>query len=146
MSKKPAPMGSGEAIFGSVFGVLFMLYWTGGVIKRRGPLLMVAIGVMMLAVMIKGLFDNIKAYRRRKKEMDFYGQTVYTDTSASNADPWDSRYTQETQQTFSGKLGDIYQYTDREGNIYCPYCGVKIAHDFEYCPKCGRKLPFEINY
>ena len=24
---------------------------------------------------------------------------------------------------------------------YCPYCGNKLAKDFEYCPSCGKKIP-----
>jgi len=144
MSKKPAPVGSLESVFGAVFGVVFMLFWTGGVIKRRGPLIMIIIGSFMLFTMIKALFDSIKAYRKRKKDLDFYGETGYTDTvDYGRTDPWENNYTADTQQRdFSGQLGDIYQYTAADGTIYCPYCGVKIAHDFEFCPHCGKKLPF----
>ena len=26
-------------------------------------------------------------------------------------------------------------------NKFCPYCGTRIAVDFEYCNNCGKKLP-----
>ncbi len=144
MSKKTAPMGSPDAIFGAAFGVVFMLYWTGSVIKRRGPLIMTAFGVFGLLTITKGLIDNIKAYRRRKREMDFYGESSYTGAGDYNRqDPWEAGYSKNTQESeFSGQLGDIHQYTAADGTIYCPYCGVKIAHDFEFCPHCGKKLPF----
>ena len=150
MSKKTVTPGTLESVFGSAFGLAFTTYWTWGVYNRGGPLFMVGIGALLVLTTLKGFFDSIKAFRKRRRDLQFYGEEKYTENvDYSRKDPWESGYGSETgkQETvFSGKLGDIYQYTDREGNIYCPYCGVKIAHDFEYCPKCGRKLPFQTNY
>ena len=141
-----APVGSLSAIFGSLFGIGFLIFWTAGVARSGGPLIMVAIGVFCLVVTVKGLFDDIAAYRKRKMHEDFYGSSVYPyeDIYGENSTAADSGRDYDT--AFSSSLADVYQYTDAEGNIYCPYCGVKIAHDFEFCPKCGKKLPFNINY
>ena len=136
-----APPGSTESILGSLFGVAFTLYWTAGVIKAKAPVIMVAVGVFCIAVTTRGFVDSIIRYRKRKQNEDFYGSSAYPyEEIYGEPDTKDNVAGQGT--VFSGKLEDVYRYTDRDGNIYCPYCGIKIAHDFEYCPKCGRKLPF----
>ena len=102
---------------------------------------MVAVGVFCIAVTTRGFVDSIIRYRKRKQNEDFYGSSAYPyEEIYGEPDTKDNVAGQGT--VFSGKLEDVYRYTDRDGNIYCPYCGIKIAHDFEYCPKCGRKLPF----
>ena len=59
--------------------------------------------------------------------------------STEEPDPWNQRYSQAYDYT---EPEYNYDVQDGESTIYCPYCGVKLAPDFEYCPKCGKKLPF----
>ncbi|MBQ3588503.1 MAG: zinc ribbon domain-containing protein [Oscillospiraceae bacterium] len=147
-NKNTAPPGSMQAVIGSAMGVIFIIFWTYTAVSAGAPFIFPLFGAFGLYTTGSAFIKSVKEYRIRKQQEMFYSGDLYTETDyGRRADPWEKGYSSRQEEpVFSGQLGDIYQYTDSEGNIYCPYCGVKVAHDFEYCPKCGKKLPFEINY
>lgn len=36
---------------------------------------------------------------------------------------------------------DEPRFPGAEENRYCPYCGRRVAEDYEFCNTCGKKLP-----
>jgi len=69
----------------------------------------------------------------------FIGMGVYNliyHKRNAEADPEDRDSLLEIVDTQSELSGDATQSA-----AYCPWCGEKLAEDYQYCPKCGRKLP-----
>ena len=141
MNRKPDPMNDVISILRSFLPVVFMVFWTVTAVQAGAPVIFAVMGTGFLLLTVLTRIQNIRKIRQRRRDEDLYGSSAYPydDGAETSAGEY---YQDSDKPKFSGRLGDIYQYTDAEGNIYCPYCGVKIAHDFEYCPHCGKKLPF----
>ncbi|MBQ8604383.1 MAG: zinc ribbon domain-containing protein [Oscillospiraceae bacterium] len=143
MNKKPDPINDAIAILASFLPVVFMVFWTAMTVQFGAPLLFPVIGTGFLLLTLLSRIQNIRKIRERRQNEDYYGSSAYPGGYDSATDTRENEYYQDfATPSFSGELGDISMYTDTNGTIYCPYCGVKIAHDFEYCPHCGKKLPF----
>lgn len=132
-SIKPGRFNSGQNIIGVIFGIVFVIFWTGTAVSMGAPVIFPVFGIGMLIMLIIELVKNIHNFTNKNR----YSEFDVVD-STEEPDPWNEKFYQE--QTYA----DFN--TEETEMLYCPYCGMKIAHDFEYCPKCGKKLPFEINY
>ena len=132
-SIKPGRFNSGQNIVGIIIGIVFVIFWTVSAVSMGAPIIFPVFGAGMMIMLIIELVKNIHnlTNKNRYSEFDIVDST-------EEPDPWNEKFYQEqTDENFT---------PEEVNSLYCPYCGVKIAHDFEYCPKCGKKLPFEINY
>lgn len=147
MNKRPDPINDAISILRSFLPVVFMVFWTVTAVQSGAPLLFPVVGTGFLMITVLTRIQNIRKIVSRRRNEDYYGSSAYPEEYTENtgydkaADTWRDE-NGGRENNFSGQLGDIYQYTAADGTIYCPYCGVKIAHDFEFCPHCGKKLPF----
>ena len=135
------PNGSFDSVLFSAITVIFMVYWTIAAVRGGARLLGLLFGGYGLYTTSRNFIVNLKAYMQNRRDADFYGYQDYNDYREYTGKN-DDYYNQSSNNSFAGNEQNYYTYTDKDGNIYCPYCGVKVAHDFEYCPKCGKKLPF----
>ena len=128
-SIKPGRFNSGQGIIGAVFGIVFAIFWTIMAVSAGAPIIFSVFGVGFIILMVTELIKNVHNFTNKNR----YSSFDIVD-STEEADPWNEKFrSQQTDMDFS---------TENEEAIYCPYCGTKLAPDFEFCPKCGKKLPF----
>ena len=133
--------GAVQSIIGVVMGLAFAFFWTYMTLTAGAPIIFPIFGTGFILLMAVELYKVVQNARYDSfSEMEIMDEQQWQDYQQSMTPDYNSGNTGDI--AFSGQLGDIAMYTDTEGTIYCPYCGVKILHDFEYCPKCGKKLPF----
>ncbi|MBQ3009000.1 MAG: zinc ribbon domain-containing protein [Oscillospiraceae bacterium] len=126
-SIKPGRYNSGQSVLGAVFGIIFVIFWTVSAVRMGAPVIFPVFGVGMLIMLITEL---VKSWHNATSK-NRYSEFDIVD-SREEPDPWEEKFT-----------GEIPLSQDvAEEVMYCPYCGAKLAPDFEYCPKCGRKLPY----
>ncbi len=132
-SIKPGRYNSGQGIIASVIGLVFAVFWTITATASGAPIIFPVFGAGFIILMITELVKNIHNFTNRNR----YSEFDIVD-SKQEPDPWNEKLYSEDGGSYSNRNTGEY--------LYCPYCGVKIARDFEYCPKCGKKLPFENNH
>lgn len=133
-SIKPGRFNSGQGIIGAVIGLVFAIFWTITAASMGAPIIFPVFGIGFIILMVTELIKNIHNFTNK----DRYSEFDIVD-SGEEPDPWNSRFEQTDEYNSAEYSGEAQADTDV---MYCPYCGVKISHDFEYCPKCGKKLPF----
>ena len=128
-SIKPGRYNSGQGIIGAVFGIIFAIFWTVMAASSGAPIIFPIFGIGFIVLMVTELIKNVHNFTNKNRYSSF--DIV---ESTEEPDPWNEKFhSQQTDMDFS---------TENEESIYCPYCGAKLAPDFEFCPKCGKKLPF----
>ena len=128
-SIKPGRFNSGQGIIGAVFGIIFAIFWTIMAASSGAPIIFPVFGIGFIVLMVTELIKNVHNFTNKNR----YSAFDIVD-STEEPDPWNEKVrSQQTDMDFS---------TENEESIYCPYCGTKLAPDFEFCPKCGKKLPF----
>lgn len=133
-SIKPGRFNSGQNIVGTIIGIIFVIFWTISAVSMGAPIIFPVFGGGMLIMLVLELVKSIHNFTNKNR----YSEFDIVD-STEEPDPWNQRYSQAYDYT---EPEYNYDAQDGESTIYCPYCGVKLAPDFEYCPKCGKKLPF----
>ena len=128
-SIKPGRFNSGQGIIGAVFGIIFAIFWTIMTASVGAPIIFPIFGIGFIVLMVTELIKNVHNFTNKNR----YSAFDIVD-STEEPDPWNEKFC--SQQT------DMDFYTENKESIYCPYCGAKLAPDFEFCPKCGKKLPF----
>ena len=128
-SIKPGRFNSGQGIIGAVFGIIFAIFWTIMAASAGAPIIFPVFGIGFIVLMATELIKNVHNFTNKNR----YSAFDIVD-STEEPDPWNEKF--HSQQT------DMDSSTENEESIYCPYCGTKLAADFEFCPKCGKKLPF----
>ena len=118
-SIKPGKMPSLVGAAGSIFVILFGIFWTT-----------LAPGYMKIAGVLFVLMACIQAY------VHFHNASVDTEDRLSLYD-----IVEEEQKPHEEvKKEDISEDFSSE-NLYCPYCGAKMEKEFLFCRHCGKKLP-----
>ena len=134
--------GTAQSIIGAAMGLAFSFFWTYMTVTMGAPIIFPIFGTGFILLMAIEMYKIIQNARYDSfSEMEMMDEEQWRRYQRENPDAMYENSADYDRQ-FSGQLNDIDVYTDSEGTIYCPYCGVKIAHDFEFCPKCGKKLPF----
>ena len=128
-SIKPGRFNSGQGIIGAVFGIIFAIFWTIMTASVGAPIIFPIFGIGFIVLMVTELIKNVHNFTNKNR----YSAFDIVD-STEEPDPWNKKF--HSHQT------DMDFYTENKESIYCPYCGAKLAPDFEFCPKCGKKLPF----
>ena len=132
-SIKPGRFNSAQGALGSVFGVVFAIFWTVMAWRMGAPFFFPLFGVFFIIMSLTELYKNL----HNATQKDRYSEYDITD-SHEELDPWDERV--KRNDNSQPRINE-YIRTDNT-DLYCPYCGSEIGSDFEFCPKCGRKLPF----
>ena len=128
-SIKPGRFNSGQGIIGAVLGIIFAIFWTIMTASAGAPIIFPIFGIGFIVLMVTELIKNVHNFTNKNR----YSAFDIVD-STEESDPWNEKFrSQQTDMEFS---------TENKESIYCPYCGAKLAPDFEFCPKCGKKLPF----
>lgn len=133
-SIKPGRYNSGQGIIASIIGLVFAVFWTITAAISGAPVIFPIFGAGFIVLMITELVKNIHNFTQKNR----YSEFDIVDSSRE-PDPWD-------EKNHGAYNEEQYAEADGQDVLYCPYCGVKLARDFEFCPKCGRKIPDEINY
>lgn len=116
----PSMMGGVSGIFMIAFGIL----WT--VIAARASGIMALFGVLWTGMAVVITIYNFKNATSKNRY-----STYDITTSGEEPDP--------LNEHFGDYQSPAYQ-SDKDNN-FCPYCGTRVADDYEYCNNCGKKLP-----
>lgn len=130
-SIKPGRGPSGMSAIGSLFGVVFAIFWTFTAVSMGAPIFFAGFGVIFIIMSIISFVYNYKN-ATGKNRYSAFDITDSDEESDPLADYVRDKYGHERQAPVAREQADRF----------CPYCGARLADDFEYCPKCGRKLPF----
>ena len=133
-SIKPGRFNSGQGIVAAVIGLVFAVFWTIGSVGYGAPIIFPVFGVGFIVLMITELIKNVHNFTNKNR----YSEFDIVD-STEEPDPFNQYF---DDMRYRSKDSTASEYNNDEEAVYCPYCGTKIAQDFEYCPKCGKKLPF----
>jgi len=131
-SIKPGRGPSKQSFVGSIFGIVFGVFWTilaiamtadAGIIGLIFPLF----GICFVGM---GIYNAYIAYHNAHGEnrMSMY-DIVDVD---EEPDPWSPDYEQRKQREQTSA-------SDSKAK-FCPYCGKPIEADYKFCKYCGRSL------
>lgn len=121
-SIKPGRGPSRQAAAGSIVCVFFGVIWT-----IMALFLVEDMGVIGMIFPMFGLvFIGLGVYNAV-----YHYKNATGDDPASLLDIVDSE--EEPRRTAPQGSGPA--------PAYCPWCGERLAQDYQFCPKCGRKLP-----
>ena len=127
----PSMMGGIAALALAVFGILwillsvnltqdFMFADSFSSMENIVPLF----GVIFVVIALVSAVYNFKNATGKHR----YSEFDITDRD-EEPDPLNERFGESEQSD-----GDVK-------SAYCPYCGAKVAEEYEYCNHCGKKLP-----
>ena len=104
-----------------VFGVIFPLF-----------------GVVFVIAAVAGAIYDF----RNASAKDRFSEFDITDESEER-DPLNARFGESPEKAGEafGSDSPLEEPGAAVDAAFCPYCGVRVAEDFEYCPKCGKRLP-----
>ena len=114
-------MGGVVGIFMIGFGIL----WT--VIAAQASGIFAIFGVLWTGIAVVMTVYNFKNATGKNRHSSF--DIV---DAEEEPDPLNERF--GNPQANTQKKNDV-------DNKFCPYCGTRVAGDFEYCNNCGKKLP-----
>lgn len=134
-SIKPGRGPSMMGAFGSIAAGLFGIFWTVCAVNMMAPWYFAIFGVIFVCVAIVQAIYNFKnaTGKNRFSEFDIVDEAEETDPMQD--------FLEKQSNINSTQVTDINRSVTIEGTAFCPYCGTKVASDFEFCSKCGKKLP-----
>lgn len=120
--------------FGSVFGIIFGIFWTVLAASMTQGFGLVGIifplfGVLFVIISIGNAVYNFKDATGKNR----YSEFDITD-DAEEPDPLNRYF---------GDKPESPPATHSSGSGFCPYCGAPVQSDFAFCRKCGKALPKE---
>lgn len=127
-SIKPGRGPSSMGAMGSLFVIIFGIFWTIKAGTMGAPIFFVLFGCMFIGTGIVQFIYNYKN-ARGKNRMSLYDITDESEES----DPFDRLINKRENQSIHdvNKVGTNHKY--------CPYCGEKMNEEFKFCPSCGRE-------
>ena len=127
----PSMMGG----FGSVFGIVFGIFWTVMAARMTHGLGLVGVvfplfGVIFILIGVVNAVYHFKnaTGKNRYSAFDITGEN-------EEPDPLNARFGSPSAPQ------DAPSQTASSG--FCPYCGAPVQGDFAFCRRCGRQLPKE---
>lgn len=126
----PSMMGG----FGSIFGIVFGIFWTVLAASMTKGLGLVGIIFPLFGVLfiIIGIFNAVYNFKNAT------GKNRY-----SSFDITDDREEPDPLNQYFGDKPEHTPDTAHTGSSFCPYCGAPVQDDFAFCRKCGKALPKE---
>lgn len=130
-SIKPGRGPSVMGAMGSVFTIIFGIFWTIMAGSMGAPIFFIFFGFMFIGMGVVKFIYNYKN-ATGKNRMSIYDITDDTEES----DPFEKYVVKKDDSNSEVNLSNI---TENKFN-YCPYCGKKINEEFEFCPSCGKEI------
>ncbi|HEX3047366.1 MAG TPA: zinc ribbon domain-containing protein [Bacillota bacterium] len=138
-SIKPGRGPSGMSFIGSVFAVIFGIFWTimAFAITANAPIGAIRIVFPLFGVIFTVLGIVQAMYHLRNTTGKDRFSTFDITDSTEEKDPL-NEWVNNKNQDLEGNDANENQ-TGTEFN-YCPYCGKSLNGDYLFCPKCGKSL------
>lgn len=129
--------GRGPSLMGGIGGIIVAVVgviWTVVAISLGAPVVFALIGVVFTSFVIAGAVYNLYNATSRNRMSDF---DITTDGEERDpiADALGHGGTSRQSPEDAMSKGPRKFPGD-----HCPFCGVKVAADFDYCPKCGKDI------
>ena len=132
-SIKPGRGPSIISALGSVFSVIFGIFWTilAASMTRGAGLIGIIFPLFGVLFIIIGVFNAIYHFKNAS------GKNRYSAFDITDED--------EEPDPLNGRFGSASAPTNARSaeTHFCPYCGAPVQSDFAFCRKCGRELPKE---
>lgn len=126
--------GRGPSMLGgisSIFAALFGVFWTIMAVSM-GAVFMAPFGLIFIGIAVVQAIYNFKNATGENR----YSAFDITE-DFEEADPLNERFGAK----HTGSLQPPERSVMDADSEFCPYCGTKVAKEFEFCHKCGKKLP-----
>lgn len=126
----PSMMGG----FGSVFGIVFGIFWTIMAANMTHGFGLVGVIFPLFGVLfiIIGVVNAVYNFKNATGKNRYSAFDITDDTE--EPDPLNERF---------GGSAEQVQNMPLSGDSFCPYCGAPVQSDFAFCRKCGKQLPKE---
>ena len=120
----PSAMGFMESIFAAIFGV----FWIFMAVSMGAPIIFPVFGIMFI---VMAIVQAVYHYKNTTGKERFSTFDITDD--GEEIDPLEQRFGNNVQEKRVTELNIDIEF--------CPYCGTKVASEYDYCVKCGKKLP-----
>lgn len=128
---------------GGIFVALFGVIWIIGAsaITQGAGVFGVIFPLFGVIFVISAVAGAIYDFRNASAKNRFSEYDI-TD-GFEESDPLNARFGGDSENAGKDFGGDspLEESDTANDTAFCPYCGVRVAADFEYCPKCGKRLP-----
>lgn len=126
----PSMMGG----FGSIFSIVFGIFWTVLAASMTKGLGLIGVIFPLFGVLfiIIGIFNAVYNFKNA--------------TGKNRYSSFDITDDHEEPDPLNQYFGDKPEHTPdaaSTGSSFCPYCGAPVQDDFAFCRKCGKALPKE---
>lgn len=129
-SIKPGRGPSAMGAMGSVFAIIFGIFWTIMATSMGAPIFFPIFGVFFIGMGVVQLIYHLKN-ATGKNRMSIYDIT----DDGEEADPLDQVFGVNRQDE-----GERSEVQNKDPFAYCPYCGYKLDNVYRFCPSCGKPL------
>ncbi|MGG2198537.1 MULTISPECIES: zinc ribbon domain-containing protein [Paenibacillus] len=139
-SIKPGRGPSAMGAAGSLFAVIFGIFWTimAFSITRDAPFPLVGIVFPLFGFVFIG-FGIVQAVYHFKNATGRNRMSTFDIVDADREpDPLDRFAGRPPRASRGNESAD--RSADSGGKSFCPYCGDKIEASYRYCPKCGESV------
>jgi hypothetical protein len=119
---------------GGIVVAIFGIFWTITATSMHAPPFFVLFGIGFVVIAIVGAAYNFYNATNRNRMSDF---DVTTDREESDPVAQALGFGNKSQ---SPGQTEAPKGMRRFPGEHCPFCGVKVASDFDYCPKCGKDI------
>ena len=135
-SIKPGRGPSAMSAIGSVFAVVFGIFWTIMSAKMGAPFFFPLIGVGFVCL---GVLQTIYHYKNATGK-NRYSTFDITETN-EEPDPLQQRFAGVERETTDAAASREKTPGDADAAaLFCPYCGAQVKGDHVFCRKCGKKV------
>ena len=129
--------GRGPSLMGGIVGIVvavFGVIWTVRAISMGAPPFFALFGLVFVGMAIAGVVYNLYNATSRNR-MSTFDVTTDHEEGDPIADALDDGGA-SPQSPHSPPSKGPRKFPGE----HCPFCGIKVAADFDYCPKCGKDI------
>lgn len=142
-SIKPGRGPSAMGAAGSIFAIIFGIFWTIATFAITRDVPFPAVGIIFplfgVGFVFMGIMQFVFHYKNAtgKERMSLIDITEH----GEEPDPLNARFGHPSHETRSESGSTRASDSERlyQGD-YCPYCGTQVKADFAFCPKCGKDI------
>lgn len=128
-SIKPGRGPSGMSFIGSVFVVIFGIFWTAMAVQMTANAPIPGVGIIFplfgVVFVMMGILQAVYHLKNATGKNRF-----------SDFDITDESEEKDPLNEWAQNQGD----EPLQRNNYCPGCGEKLEGNYDFCPRCGRRL------
>ncbi|SDE01579.1 hypothetical protein SAMN02799630_04399 [Paenibacillus sp. UNCCL117] len=144
-SIKPGRGPSAMGAAGSLFAVIFGIFWTiiAFSMTRNAPIPVVGIVFPLFGLVFIGFGIAQTVYHYKNATGRNRMSTFDIVDARDEPDPLEARFSGRSEATpVRRESAPVRDDADNAHGTksFCPYCGQKLESDFLYCPGCGKTL------